>query len=76
MIPNLISRYPEDTLEFIRECKEEIENISVFEFRGDDFVEISPDEEIQHIKAQYIQVGVGEGYFDSAQEFYALLAAI
>lgn len=66
---NLLTKYPQDTIDFVEDFINETEDLDVYEFIKDDFVQVPNDEMIEGIKLWYLTAGVGEGYFDTVEEF-------
>ena len=71
-----LSKYSKETIQYIRDCKDEIENMIVVEFTSDGFEEVSAEDLKRRTKIACTLAGVGEGLVDSSEEFDDLYAAI
>ena len=72
----VLSKYPAETIQYIKDCIDELSNLSVYEFQVDDFVEIDPTETKEAIRRSQISAGVGEGLFETADEYDMLFHAL
>lgn len=72
----VLSKYPAETIQYIRDCIDELSNLSVYEFQVDDFVEVDSTETKEAIRRSQISVGVGEGLFETADEYDMLFHAL
>lgn len=72
----LISAYPQDIIDHVNRCREDIAGLEVYEFHGDDMVEADPTAEINDIKKSYIYPALHEGAFETVEEFNDLFDAL
>ena len=66
---SILSKYTEDVISFIREYKDYVDNLSVYDFVDDDIVESPKDSEVQYAYAQYVTIALNEGIITESKEF-------
>ena len=62
-------KYDLEAVEYVRQYKDEIDNLSVIEFDGDDWVEVDLSNEIKRIWLKYVLFGVDEDIIEDDDEF-------
>lgn len=65
-----------ETIDYLKEYIDEIDNLIVLDCNGYDWVEIDPTEEINKIKLRYMMFGIDEDLIDSQEEFEAVYDAL
>lgn len=72
----ILKKFDPESVEYVQEFKDEIDNLTVLWSDGYDFIEVDPSEEIEAIRHQYIMFGVGEDCIDSVEEFETIYEAL
>lgn len=65
-----------ESVEYVREFIDEIDNLTVVDFDGYDLIEVDPDEEIQKIQRRYVSFGIDEDLIDDLEEFEMIYEAL
>lgn len=71
-----LSKCNPESVQYVREFKEEIDNLTVLESDGYNWIEVDPSEEIQAIEFRYIRFGIDEDLIDDAEELELIYEAI
>lgn len=73
---SILSQYPQDVVDFIKEFKDIVDNTIVLESQDDDFVEISNEDEIDNLYWQYRTIAANEGAIEDYSEFDNIYEAL
>lgn len=65
-----------ESVEYVKQFKDEIDNLTVVESDGYDFVEVDPSNDIDSIESDYIMFGVGEDIIRDIEEFESIYEAL
>lgn len=72
----LLERFPKETVNFVREYKDEIENLFVYHFNGHDWVQEDGEDEIDSIESRYVHDGQDEGLIDGYEDLEMIYEAL
>lgn len=73
---NFLNKCNPESVEYVKGYKEEIDNLTVVESTGCDFVEVDRSDEIENIHLHYVLYGIDEDFIADGKEFDAIYAAL
>lgn len=65
-----------ETVDYVKEFKEKIDNLTVVEFDGHDWIEVDPSDDIDQIQLKYIMFGIDEDLIDDTAQFESIYEAL
>ena len=65
-----------ETVGLIKEYKDIVDNLEIYEFRGDQLYAVSVVAEIEALTSDYHIIALGEGYVNSISEFEQIYDAL
>ena len=72
----IISKYPQDVIDFVNEYRGEASQLEVYEFHGDNLVPADRTRELKELRKEYVYPAMHEGIFETSAEFDELVDAL
>lgn len=73
---SILSRYDDDTIAFVRECKDYVNGLIVLGLRDNAIVELSNETYVKTARLQYEMIALNEGHVEEDDEFGNIYEAI